>query len=93
MNFSVALVPDSNLNQASGGEQECIALGGMLLCRPLEKKQSGIGLGVGGVFNHYLRLGRGLGLHSVVSLDALEYEQNVFDDYRLFLACGPRLCL
>lgn len=50
MNFSVALVPDSNLNQASGGEQECIALGGMLLCRPLEKKQSGIGLGVSGVF-------------------------------------------
>ena len=91
MNFSVALVPDSNLNQASGGEQECIALGGMLLCRPLEKKQSGIGLGVGGTFNHYLRLGRGLGLHSVVSLDALEYEQNAFDDYRLFLACGPRL--
>lgn len=38
MDLSVALVPDSNLNQASGGEQECIAVGGMLLCRPLEKK-------------------------------------------------------
>ncbi len=88
--FNVALVPDSNLNQASGGEEECIALGGMLLCRPLEKEQSGIGLGVGATFNHYLRFSRDFGLRNTISLNALEYEQNAFDDYQLFLASGPR---
>ena len=88
--FNAALVPDSNLNQASGGEEECIALGGMLLCRPLEKKQSGIGLGVGGTLNHYLRFSRDFGLRSTISLNALEYERNDFDDYQLFLASGPR---
>ena len=88
--FNAALVPDSNLNQASGGEEECIALGGMLLCRQLEKKQSGIGLGVGGTLNHYLRFSRDFGLRSTISLNALEYERNDFDDYQLFLASGPR---
>ena len=88
--FNAALVPDSNLNQASGGEEECIALGGMLLCRPLEKKQSGIGLGVGGTLNHYLRFSRDFGLRSTISLNALEYERNDFDDDQLFLASGPR---
>lgn len=90
IDFNAALVPDSNLNQASGGEEECIALGGMLLCRPLEKKQSGIGLGVGGTLNHYLRFSRDFGLRSTISLNALEYERNDFDDYQLFLASGPR---
>lgn len=90
IDFNAALVPDSNLNQASGGEEECIALGGMLLCRPLEKKQSGIGLGVGGTLNHYLRFSRDFGLRSTISLNALEYERNDFDDYQLFLAGGPR---
>lgn len=90
IDFNAALVPDTNLNQASGGEEECIALGGMLLCRPLEKKQSGIGLGVGGTLNHYLRFSRDFGLRSTISLNALEYERNDFDDYQLFLASGPR---
>lgn len=90
IDFDLAMVPDSNLNQASGGEEECIAIGGMLLCRPLEKKQSGIGLEVGGTFNHYLRFSRDFGLRSTISLKALEYEQSDFDDYQLFLASGPR---
>lgn len=90
IDFSMALVPDSNLNQASGGEEECIALGGMLLCRPLQKEQDGIGLGVGGTFNHYLRFNRDFGLRNTISLNVLEYERSSFDDYQLFLASGPR---
>lgn len=90
IDFDLAIVPDSNLNQSSGGEEECIAVGDMLLCRPLEKKQSGIGLEVGGTFNHYLRFSRDFGLRSTISLNALEYERSDFDDYQFFLASGPR---
>lgn len=90
IDFNVGLVPDSNLNQASGGSEECIALGDLLLCRPLEKKQSGIGLAAGGTLNHYLHFSRDFGLRSTISLNALDYERNDFDDYQLFLASGPR---
>lgn len=88
--FGITLVPDSNISQASGGSEECIAFGGMLLCRPLEKKESGIGLSAGGTFNHYLHFTRDVGLRTTVGVDALEYERNDFDDYQLLLASGPR---
>jgi hypothetical protein len=89
-NFNLALVPDTNLNQASGGSEECVSFGGMLLCRPLEEKQSGVGLSLGGTFNHYWRFGRDFGLRSTVGLNILEHERSDFDDYQLYLASGPR---
>ena len=88
--FNLALVPDSNLNQASGGREECISVGGALLCRPLEEKQSGVGLSLGGAFEHYWRFSRDFGLRSTIGLNALEHEGRDFDDYQLSLAVGPR---
>ncbi|MBQ4133584.1 MAG: DUF560 domain-containing protein [Desulfovibrionaceae bacterium] len=90
LDFGATLVPDSNINQASGGKEECISFGNMLLCRQLEEKQSGIGLSVGGTFNYYVRFNRAFSLHNTVSLNALEYQKSDFDDYQLFLASGPR---
>jgi tetratricopeptide (TPR) repeat protein len=87
-NFNLALVPDTNLNQASGGNEECISFSGALLCRPLEEKQSGVSLG--GTFNHYWRFGRDFGLRSTIGLNILEHERSDFDDYQLYLASGPR---
>lgn len=88
--FSMALVPDSNINQASGGKEECIALGNILLCRPLEEEQKSIGFEVGGTFTHYLHFNRDLSLHNIIRVNALEYEQGTFDDYQFFIASGPR---
>ena len=88
--FSLSPVSDSNINQGSGGKEECISLNGMLLCRPLEKKQSGMGLMIGGTVNHYVHFNRDFGLRSTIGLNALEYEGRDFDDYQLFVASGPR---
>lgn len=90
VSLDLSLVPDSNINQASGGEEECIAFGGMLLCRPLDGEKGGMGLSAGGSFDQYLRFNRDFGLRNSVSVQALEYEQGSFDDYQLFLASGPR---
>ncbi len=88
--FSMALVPDSNINQASGGKEECIVLGNILLCRPLEEEQKSIGFEMGGTFTHYLHFNRDLSLHNIIMVNALEYEQGTFDDYQIFIASGPR---
>ncbi len=88
--FSMALVPDSNINQASGGKEECIALGNILLCRPLEEKKKGIGFEIGGTFTNYLHFNRDLSLYNIIMVNALEYEQGTFDDYQFFIATGPR---
>lgn len=90
VSLDLSLVPDSNINQASGGEEECIAFGGMLLCRPLDGEKGGMGLSAGGSFDQYLRFSRDFGLRNSISVQALEYEQGSFDDYQLFLASGPR---
>ena len=83
VSLDLSLVPDSNINQASGGEEECIAFGGMLLCRPLDGEKGGMGLSAGGSFDQYLRFSRDFGLRNSISVQALEYEQGSFDDYQL----------
>lgn len=88
--FSMALVPDSNINQASGGKEECIALGNILLCRPLEEEKKSIGFEIGGTFTNYLHFNRDLSLYNIIMVNALEYEQGTFDDYQFFIATGPR---
>jgi tetratricopeptide (TPR) repeat protein len=90
-NVDLALVPDSNISQASGGDEECVATIFGPLCRPLEKKRSGLGLNAGATLDHYLRFSRDFGLRSTVGLSALEYEARDYDDYQAYLASGPRL--
>ena len=90
LDFSLSPVSDSNINQSSGGREECISFGGMLLCRPLEKKQSGMGIALGGTLNHYMHFSRDFGLRSTIGLNMLDYEGRDFDDHQLFLASGPR---
>jgi len=90
VSFYLNPVADSNLNQASGGREECLDVIGLTLCRPLAEKAKGYGLGAGAQIDYFKRLGPDWGLKSSLGFSALEYERNTYDDYSLFLALGPR---
>ncbi|MDR2925468.1 MAG: surface lipoprotein assembly modifier [Azoarcus sp.] len=92
-NFGMSPVSDSNINQASGG-QECMdisayGLGSGVWCNPLEK-ESGIGLNLNVNLDWFKRLSQDWGLRTSVGLYALEYKGGEFDDYMLHAALGPR---
>ncbi|GHT74556.1 hypothetical protein AGMMS50222_03890 [Endomicrobiia bacterium] len=84
------IVPDSNLNYASGNRQECINTDFGPLCRPLEEKSSGVGFRFYTEGNYYLRFTKRFGLRTTLGLSALDFPKSDFDDYSLNFATGPR---
>ena len=96
VDFTLGLAPDSNINQASGGKEECLDLAGdfkgLTLCRPLPQKASGVGANLNATVNYFWRLSQDWGLKATVGGYGLAYEQNdnEFNDYSLYAALGPR---
>lgn len=90
LNAGLSIVPDSNINNATGRAQECINFGFGVMCRPLERENSGIGLrySLGG--DYYLRLTDHWGIKNSAYLSALDFATSRYDDYSLYLASGPR---
>lgn len=85
-----SIIPDSNLNQASGGREECINTVWGLLCRKLDDKDSGVGVRINATANYYLRFSRNLGLRNTLGVYITEHEGHQYDDYILYAASGPR---
>jgi tetratricopeptide (TPR) repeat protein len=88
--FSLAPVSDSNITQASGDKEECVDTDIGTLCRPLNKKTSGIGLNLNTSFDYFRRFSSNWGLRASLGLYGLEYESRAYDDYSVFTALGPR---
>lgn len=90
LNAGLSIVPDTNINYATGRAQECINFGFGVMCRPLKSENSGVGLrySVGG--DYYIRFGDRWGLKSSASMYALDFATSRYDDYSLYLASGPR---
>ena len=88
--FSFSPVFDSNISQASGGKEECIDTEFGTLCRPLEEKNSGMGLSASASVDHFWRFHQDWGLRSTVGFSGTAYEQNKYDDYSFYVASGPR---
>ena len=87
---SFSVVPDSNLNYATGRREECINTIAGTLCRELEDRSTGIGLqySLGG--DYYLKLTDHFGIKTSASLYALDFPTSKFDDYMFYVAAGPR---
>ena len=87
---SFSIVPDSNLNYATGRREECINTIAGTLCRELEDKSTGIGIqySLGG--DYYIKLTEHFGIKTSASLYALDFPTSKFDDYMLYMAAGPR---
>ncbi len=90
LDFWVGIVPDSNINNAGTSREECINTTFGQLCRPVETKESGIGLRLNADLNHYMRLTRRFGLRTTFGVDALDFSTSKFDDYGVYFASGPR---
>jgi len=90
LDFSMNPAVDSNISQTSGDKEECVDIWGMLLCRPLDKKTSGIGLNVDANLDYFKRFSQDWGLRASAGINALEYSGSDFDDYSLYAALGPR---
>ena len=84
------LIPDSNINQASGGTQQCIDTPYGLLCRKMEDTKSGMGASFDATADYYLRFTKEFGLRSTVGLYILDYESKEHDDNIVYAASGPR---
>lgn len=84
------ILPDSNVNQASGQTEECIATNFGLLCRRLDEEKKTVGARLNMSGNHYLRLGKNIGIRSSLGLYFTEFGNRDYDDYILNLASGPR---
>jgi tetratricopeptide (TPR) repeat protein len=89
-NFSLSPVHDSNLNQASGGREECIDTIFGTLCRPLPDKASSMGITGNAAVDYFWRFHQDWGLRASLGFYGTAYEQEEFDDYILYLALGPR---
>ncbi|MDR1826062.1 MAG: surface lipoprotein assembly modifier [Rickettsiales bacterium] len=85
-----SIVPDSNINLASGIAEECVATPLGYLCRPLEKQASGVGFRLITEGNYYARFTKRFGLHATAGLSMLDFPSGGFDDYELQFAMGPR---
>ncbi len=90
LSANVGLVPDSNLNTASGETRECINTTYGLLCRDLEEEESGVGLRLGLNGGYYARLTRNLGLKTTAGASILDFSGSRFDDNSINIASGPR---
>jgi hypothetical protein len=90
LDFALSPVSDSNINQSSGGREECIDTVFGTLCRPLEEKASGLGLSANATADYFWRFHQDWGLRGTVGLGGLAYEQKEYNDYYLYAALGPR---
>jgi hypothetical protein len=90
VDFSLSPVSDSNINQASGGREECIDTVFGTLCRPLEEKSSGIGLSANATVDNFWRFHQDWGLRSTVGFYGTAHEESEYNDYMLYAATGPR---
>jgi tetratricopeptide (TPR) repeat protein len=97
VDFSLSPVSDSNINQASGGREECLDFffGPMTgtMCRPLEEKASGIGLNANASVDYFRRFSQGWqdwGLRATLGFYGMAFEQKEYDDFILSTALGPR---
>jgi len=90
LNFALSPVRDSNINQASGGREECIDTIFGTLCRPLAQKASGMGITGNAAVDYFWRFHRDWGLRASMGFYGTAYEQDEFDDYILYFALGPR---
>ena len=88
-----SIVPDSNLNYATGRREECINTMFGILCRELENKSTGVGIqyNLGG--DYYLGITDRFGIKTSASLYVLDFPTSTFDDYMLYVASGPRYIL
>lgn len=90
LDFGFNIVPDSNLNQASGASQECVNIAGSLLCRDIETEDSGIGIQASMTGNYYLKFNNRVGLRNTAGVYLTDYGGSNYDDYILYAASGPR---
>lgn len=90
LDFGLGIVPDSNINNAGTESEECINTIFGPLCRPLEVKESGVGLRLNADLNHYMRFTQRFGLRTTFGIDALDFPTSRFDDYGFYFASGPR---
>ncbi len=88
-----SIVPDSNLNYATGRREECINTMFGVLCRELEDKSTGVGIqyNLGG--DYYIKMTDHFGIKTSASLYALDFPNSEFDDYMVYMAAGPRYIL
>ena len=90
LDFALSPVSDSNINQASGGREECIDTVFGTFCRPLQGKASGYGLSANATVNYFWRFHQDLGLRATLGFYSLSYEEKDYNDYSLYAALGPR---
>ena len=90
IDFALSPVLDSNINQVSGGREECIDTAFGTLCRPLDEQASGAGINGAVTVNHFWRFHQDWGLRSTGSAYAVAYEEEEYNDYILYAAMGPR---
>ncbi|MDR1124307.1 MAG: surface lipoprotein assembly modifier [Elusimicrobiota bacterium] len=88
--LGLAIIPDSNLNYATGQKQECLFLYYGLVCRPLAKKDSGVGLKTNFDGNYYLRFNESWGVRTNLNIAALDFPNKEYDDNSFYLSTGPR---
>ena len=88
-----SIVPDSNLNYATGRREECINTMFGVLCRKLEDKSTGVGIqyNLGG--DYYIKMTDHFGIKTSALLSALDFPTSQFDDYMFYMAAGPRYIL
>jgi hypothetical protein len=90
VNFSLAPMSDSNINEASEGREECIDTAFGTLCRPLPEKSGGIGLSASAAADYFWRFNENWGLKATVGFSGTAYKENEYNDYTLYAALGPR---
>lgn len=85
-----SIVPDSNLNYATGRREECINTMFGVLCRELEDKSTGVGVQYNFGGDYYIKFTDHFGIKTSASFYALDFPNSTFDDYMLYAAAGPR---
>lgn len=91
-NISVALAPDTNINNATSA-RETELLGIPFELSEETRKRSGVGLAVEGGAEFAVRIGRTARWRVGANLQRREYDGGDFDDMTISLQTGPRLVL
>ncbi|MDR0292007.1 MAG: surface lipoprotein assembly modifier [Elusimicrobium sp.] len=87
--LNLGVTPDSNVNNASVAELDCINFFGMPLCRKLENRRSSIGLsGFAGVEN-YLRMSKNIRWKTTLTGGVADYSGREYDIYSVGGSTGP----
>ncbi len=90
VDFALSPVSDSNINQASGGREECIDTAFGRLCRPLEEKSSGVGATANASVDYFWRFHQNWGLRGTADIYVAAYEQEEYNDCMVHAGFGPR---